>query len=343
MSAVLSPSQLRLSTHPGHLRNPRFDLALIVGPVLLALGLTLVALQGESWFWLVIGFNVWFVATPHAFSSYTRVPLNRSTLSRHWFLLLMLPFVILGFNAFVGWGWGAGGLMTVYFVAQTWHYTRQSYGIARAYRHVVAGVSTRVLWLAYGVLYGLPLAGIVHRSAQHHSTFYGYPLYLLSVPPWVGDVFGMLALSIALVWLLDLTVRCCQTRAFHRFDQFVASHAVMVGMAYWLFEDITLGWLLINLWHNFQYLLFVWAQNVRRHQGASTNSPQPWIAWLSQPQRVWQYALFCLVCGALIYSALTALGRQWSIAQLPLLMMLVLTLNFHHYAMDSQIWKRSFG
>jgi hypothetical protein len=61
-------------------------------------------------------------------------------------------------------------LNTVYFYWQSYHYTRQSYGIARAYRRAAGGAEGRDAWTDIVVL-AFPIWGVLHRAAQHARRF----------------------------------------------------------------------------------------------------------------------------------------------------------------------------
>ena len=55
------------------------------------------------------------------------------------------------------------------------------------------------------------------------------------------------------------------------------------GVAYIWTRDITFGWLMINIWHNFQYILFVWMFNNRRFKGGARSTGA--FPFLHQPER----------------------------------------------------------
>ena len=44
---------------------------------------------------------------------------------------------------------------------------------------------------------------------------------------------------------------------------FVLSHIAIFLVAYVVVEDVNTGWLAINVWHNFQYVLVVWMSNAK--------------------------------------------------------------------------------
>ena len=119
----------------------------------------------------------------------------------------------------------------------------------------------------------------------------------------------------------------------------VASHVVVAWVAYVAVTDITLGWLVLNSWHNLQYLLFVWAQNVRRDQPGARGAVRQSGADALRTHLA-RYAALCLLTGAAVFLVADWLGAQALWLGLPTVLMAHFTLNFHHYLVDAVIWRR---
>ncbi len=85
---------------------------------------------------------------------------------------------------------------------------------------------------------------------------------------------------------------------------YMLSHFVIFGTGYLLIEDITYGWLVINIWHNAQYVLFVWLFNTNKFkEGESTKARL--LSKLSQPQnRIWYFG-FCIALSTVIYASIS--------------------------------------
>ena len=153
------------------------------------------------------------------------------------------------------------GLFTLYFCAQSYHVARQSFGIARAYRR--SGMHPfRQDRLAEALIYLAAAWGLLARCAQAPETFLGYPIQLPAVPAQAANAMGVAAIACSACWLWRQARLALTGNIDWRHDGFVTSHAFTCFVAYIWITDITLGWLLINLWHNLQYLLFVWVQNL---------------------------------------------------------------------------------
>lgn len=321
-----------LAPHPG------FDHMFIAGTLALALGLGAVASVSPAMLWAVVWIDIWLFANPHLVATYTRIGAGVGQVRRHWFLVFCLPALVLAGVTAIALAYEVAGLFTLYFVAQTYHVTRQSFGIARAYGRAGA---TRIETdrLTQALIYLFPAWGLLARCAQGPAAFLDYPIQLPAVSVAVADAVGLIAIVCAAVWLLRQGRAARKSGLNWRHDGFVASHVCVSLVAYRWVDDITLGWLVLNIWHNVQYLLFVWVQNLRREQlavgGVRTSSD---VATLCQGAA--RYGSLCLLVGAALYLAADWLGAQWLWLGLPTVLLAHFTLNFHHYLVDGVIWKR---
>lgn len=320
------------------LRDARFDLSLIVGVLALALVLGGVACVSPALFGVVIALDIWLLAYPHVASTFTRIAFDREGVRAHRFLLFGLPLLVFAATSGAFVLGGAVVLNTIYFHWQSWHYTRQSYGIARAY-HRSAGVDPAGDRLSDLVVFAFPLWGLLHRAHQEPPRFYAAPLWTPPVPQALVVLAGVLALGALAVWTARhlRALRAGRPRSSGH-ALFVLSHVLITLVSYVAIADITAGWLFLNIWHNAQYLLFVWAMNARRFQ-RGVDPRRPFLSRLCQPEHAVRYALVCLGLSAVFYFMLgQATGRvSWEL--LPLALVCHQTVNFHHYIVDAVIWR----
>jgi hypothetical protein len=325
---------------PRWLRSAPFDLALVVGVLALALALGGAALTSPTAFTIVVYADVWLLAYPHIASMYTRVAFDGVSVRAHRFLLFAVPPIVLLATAGATWAGGVVVINTVYFYWQSWHYTRQSYGIARAYARAGGPPAARRDLVSDGVVYGFPLWGLLHRAEEQPAEFFGAPLWSPHVPHGVVVAVAVLALGSLAVWTWqrirpsaagDAPVRIGHTL-------FVLSHVVMTLVSYIAVRDITRGWLFINIWHNAQYMLFVWAFNARQFEGGVDPSRRL-LSRISQRENVVWYALTCLGLSTLFYATLGQLTSRTAVTVLPLVLVTHQTVNFHHYIVDAVIWR----
>lgn len=314
------------------LRGPGFDLALLVGVPAMALGLGGLVVARPSLFVPVLLFDVWVLAYPHVTSTFTRIAFDRASARRHWFLLAGLPWLVIAGTAAVTAVGGVGGLFTAYYVGQTYHYTRQSYGLARVYARRAGATPDR---LSDAVVYAFPVWGLLQRAHEGHRVFYDQALYLPRVPGAVATAAGVGACGLLALWAAR-EARGLAGRPGHAL--FVVSHVVVTAVSYLVIDDITSGWLVVNLWHNAQYLLFVWGVNAARFRGGP-DAQSPFLSRLCQPRNVWAYALFCVGFAVALYGVIDRVGERLPVGVFPLVLVLHLSVNFHHYLVDGIIWK----
>lgn len=322
----------------GWLRSPRYDLALIVGVFALALALGGLGTLGPTVFAWVLLFDVWLLAYPHAASTYTRIAFDRASVRRHWFLLFVLPPTIFAATAGAVTLGGVVALNTIYFTWQTWHYTRQSYGIARAYHRSSGAPAPRDL-ASDVVVFAFPLWGLLHRVHQRPAEFFGMPLWTPEVPQAAVVAAGALALAGLAAWTWQQLRALAGGRSRSPgLALFVLTHVLITLVSYVAVADITTGWLFINIWHNAQYLLFVWAMNARRfHRGV--DPARPFVSRLCQPEQVPRYALVCLGLSTAFFGALELATDRITWQLLPFALICYQTFNFHHYTVDAVIWR----
>lgn len=312
------------------LRSAPFDRMLIGGVLALALLIGGVGLLRPSLFLAVVTLDLWLLAYPHVASMYTRLVFDRESRREHWFLLLGLPPLVFAATAGAAWAGGAIAINTLYFVWQTWHYTRQSYGISRAYERSPSADLTTAC-----VVYGFPLWGLLHRASQQPTTFFGSPLYTVAVPRALVVLAGLFALGSLGLW----TYRRLRGTGGLGHTLFVLSHVVVTLVSYVGVRDVTQGWLFINVWHNAQYILFVWAFNARRF-ARGVDAAQPFLSGLAQPRNVVRYALVCLGLATAFYAALGGITAAMTWKVLPMVLVTHQAVNFHHYIVDAIIWRR---
>jgi hypothetical protein len=320
------------------LRGPAFDLTLILGVLVLALVLGGIASISFGLFIGVLYLDFWLLAYPHVASTYTRIAFDRASARRHWFLLLGLPPLVFAATASVSWFGGVLALNTIYFCWQSWHYTRQSHGIARAYRRAALPGVRGHDRLSECVVFGFPVWGLLHRAHQRPEEFYASPILQVDVPAPLVVAAGVFAIGALSLWTLRQLRPGRRATSGTGHALFVLSHVAITTISYLAFSDITAGWLFINIWHNAQYLLFVWAQNARRFRGGREPA-RPFLSWLCQPAQRLHYAMVCLGLGGAFYFVLGEAAERMAWQTLPLVLICHQTVNFHHYIVDSVIWR----
>lgn len=279
----------------------RADQALIYGVTGLAVAMGITAAIEPALFLPLLTVHAWCFGYSHVVSTYTRLQQRR-------FLAYGLPWIVLASVFALSTHVGAGGLNTIYFVFQWFHTTRQSWGLAQHYQRG-GRIEEATLW-------ALPVTGMLYRCHQQPVTFLWNDLYLPQVP--------MEAVVISALAAVALIGR-------KRPTPYVITHHFVFALAYLAIDDLQAGWLLVNVWHNVQYLLFVWMRN--QEQGV--------LPWLSQRPAV--YFVACVAVSIPIFSALYAFTDHldtYRSTMVSLTLIVAFAINFHHYLVDALIWRR---
>src|SRR6185503_15933983 len=236
--------------NPNHwLKNAPFDLTLILLVCVFALGSGALVVFFPQTFFVVLMIDIWFLSSPHVIATFSRIAFDKESFKQNQFLVIWLPLIVIACTITAGFAFGPWIIATTYFYWQWFHYTRQSYGIARIYQLKADPTSREV---DKGIIYGLPLLGILYRSYQNPGTFLGADLKVLPVP---FEVLIILAILVAW-WACRFGIR--QYRSIREgtfsapFCMFMASHIIIFMTGYIAIDDVSYGWLVLNVWHNVQ-------------------------------------------------------------------------------------------
>jgi len=323
----------RTGAPAGWLRGREFDLVFILGIATLACAVGALAAGDQQLFVIFLLGDLWLLGYHHVVATFTRLCFDRASCREHRFILFVLPALVAGGVAALVFGIGAWTLPTIYFYWQWFHYTRQSWGVSQVYRRKAGGILEEDPLATKLVIYLVPLFGVLYRSAQDPGTFLGLELRMLPVPYVLADLAGVLALA-AVAWWAALRFQAWrrgQLPLAHTL--YIASHVAIFAAGYVLIADISVGWLVVNIWHNAQYVLFVWLFNNNRFR-AGIEPKARFLSMLSQTRNVWLYFAVCVGISTAVY-----LGLQTVFAAVPVLMATYQVINFHHYIADSVIWK----
>jgi len=320
------------------LRSPQFDLSFVLGLPALAFLTGLVVVYQPQLFIPILILDLWFLGYHHVISTYTRLCFDRKSFGEHWpLLVILLPAVTIGTLA-VAYGFGLWTIVSVYFYWQWFHYTRQSWGISRAFRSKEKGAFYEDGWLDQAIFYALPVLGILHRSNQDPGLFIGMELRVVPVASSVVSAASAMAIVLLGYWVVRRYQAWREGRLAALHTVYMLTHFAVFAVAYLLIADITYGWLVINIWHNAQYVLFVWLFNTRRFK-SGIDPEARFLSYISQPGRLWLYLTTCILITGVVYWAILGTLETLLFAGLSATIVLYQIVNFHHYIVDSRIWK----
>lgn len=335
--------QLTANFPIGWLRNPSFDLTFILAVPLIAIAAGMaVWIQPELFYPLLVA-DLWLLGYHHVVATFTRTAFDLESFREHRALNLYVPVAIALAVTLIALSFGTWFLATIYLHWQWYHYTRQSEGIAKAYIGKNPDRATGdPRWMRV-VFYAVPIAGILHVSARAPQQFLFMPVQTLPVPMevvWLADAIAVIAVS---AWLLYQIKAAIQGRLAVSYFLYMLSHFAIYLTAYILVERINHGWLTINIWHNAQYILFVWLFNNKRFNGR-LDDKHKLLSTLSQSNRFPLYIITCLVISTGVYVMVQHYGVDFISSSLGVSVAVATvityqTINFHHYIVDSRIWK----
>ena len=330
----------------GYLSSSLYDNTLIFGVLFLALASGFIVLTNPEMFLPVLFADLWFLGYHHVLSTFTKLAGTKQDRIDNKFLIFVLPFIVLASVSLIHYSIGSWAIVTIYFFWQWYHYTRQAYGISTFYRRK-SGITHSItpVHLDHAALWSMPIWGIVYRCSQGWELFIFQPFWTPNIPSWVNTLVGIVACGVLALWFVTKLIDWSKGNLAYAPFFFVISHHFTFFVGYILIQDITIGWLVANVWHNAQYILFVWLFNQMRFQSSDTKKQSPILHWLCQrnPFRTLAYFAFFLILTTLVYNGLSSGIKMISGAdtvKITALMIVVFqTINFHHYIVDSLIWK----
>ena len=327
------------------LHAPAFDLLFIVGIAALACVMSGLTVLRPDLFLTMLTVHTLLFGYEHLVATYTRLFARREDRSRFRRVTLYVPPLVLLLLFAIGQAYGLVGLYAVYFVGQ-WHHTvRQSWGLSQQYRQRAGGMPWDAVRLSEVTLWSVPVWGLLHRCAQRPTEFLYQPFWLPSVPSLFAHIAGVAS---GILWLYWVYTR---VQAFRRgqlavgHTLYMLSHLLVYLAGYLWIDELCSGWLLVNVWHNVQYIVFVWLYN-RRRFAAGIDAEARTLSWLSQPGalRILLYAAASVALALPIYYGLPQLGMRLDAllkqVAVPTGITIGLSLTFHHYIVDAVVWKR---
>jgi len=328
----------------GWLYSRPFDLFLIFGTVLMGLA------AGATWFmphWIfniVLLANLWLLGYQHVIATFTRLCFDKASFKRSWWLIFLLAPAVLGGVMLLAKFAGLWIIATIYLYAQWFHYSRQSWGISRAYERTAPhGYVADRSWQTQAAFYSFPVLGILFRSWQHPATFLTMPVKFLPVSLGVVSALGAVCAGLFIVWLVRVYSDWKKGVLPVAYTCFMFSHFFTFTVAYLVMPTIDSGWAILNVWHNMQYVMFVWMFNNRKFKdGVKTEAR--FLSYLSQKRNVVWYFGLSLLLTFIVYAGikLTLVSTMATASVLTASVIVYMTINFHHYIVDAIIWRMSW-
>lgn len=328
----------------GWLDSIQFDSLFIVGIFALAIiSGAIVAIYPDLMIPVMLA-DVWLLGYHHVISTFTKLAGTAEDRKQNWNLIYPLPIIVLIGVGVIASTAGIWAIVTIYLFWQWFHYTRQSWGIAAFYKRKAGMPPAKNPRLEQAVFWAIPIWGILNRCAQGWDEFLFLPVWVPPIPMVVANIAGVLAVIAFGYWMYQRIQNYREGTLSIGLTGFELSHFAIFFIGYVLMSEINHGWLVANIWHNAQYILFVWLYNTNRFKHVD-NNVRGVVAWISKktPARTFLYFTFCLLITTLFYKNMQTLLEHVSKGEIMVLMtfnvIIFQTVNFHHYIVDSIIWK----
>jgi hypothetical protein len=280
--------------------------------------------------------DLWLLGYHHVIGTFARVSFETDGFKRYRALFTWVPAAVIVAVAALALGVGAWTLPTIYLYWQWWHYTRQSYGVAQLYR-LKTGDPERSLREMMAVIYLLPITGILFRSLQAPGEFLNVELKTIPVIPEVVTVFALASIVALGVYAFRQLGALREGTFSLPYNAFLATHLIVFGIAYFTLS-INHGWLVVNVWHNSQYLLMVWLFNNKQFKDQVV--PERALASkLSSRKHVALFFGATLAVSTVAYFVLGVTAGILTTSAMPIALIAYQSINYHHYIVDSFIWK----
>jgi hypothetical protein len=322
------------------IKSEAFDLGLLILPLATGLAAAAAVLSTPKLFTVLLVADLWLLGYHHVVATYTRLAFTADTLRRNRFLAFDLLLLMTAATLALAFTAGAWVVASAFLYLQWFHYMRQGYGLSRMYFRAtpdgqVAGSRDLATDL---VVYLVPIYAIAARSATIGPMFLDLPVKALVLPGEVVTVLGLAATAAGAMWAVRSAVAFTRGTLDPLYAGFVLSHVAIFLVAYVAIEDANTGWLAINVWHNFQYVLVVWMMNTKKYAGGVDPAAR-FLSRISQPGRIVSYFLSCLAISTLIYLVLGRMVEAMG-GGIAITVGIYMGINFHHYVVDALIWKR---
>lgn len=329
--------------YPGLLRGVEFDVLFIAVLPLIGIASGFLVTYDNSLFMPILVADLWLLGYHHVIATYTRLMFDKKSFVENRALIIYLfpavALVVAGLAIFVG----VWTVATIYVYWQWWHYTRQSEGISKAYAGKAQHKNLGNPYIRRAAFYAVPVSGILTLSNRPSNEFLFLPFRQLPVADAVVSAAYIVTAAVLAMWIFEQIKAYRAGKLAAPYVAYVLSHIAVYYVAYIHLTEFNYGWLAINIWHNGQYVMFVWLFNNRRFNG-KPNDEQKLLSTISQDGRIALYFATCFVLSTATYFLLetyvaTALSSFFALGASVAAVIVYQTINFHHYIVDSLIWK----
>jgi len=279
---MIAPRATAAVSEPrGWIGSPRYDIGLLILPLLAGPALALLALAAPLYPRILLAGVFFILGVPHYLSSYAFYfdDANRTYYRTRLVAFYLGPVVVVGlltlslYLHFYNLVAAAVDLWNVF------HVSRQSHGILSLYRQLGGGDHRIERGPANLALLGLN--GGMYAMVMHHQPNIAY--FLSFLPVWAAPLLAPAVLGVGLVALGVLLVRMTRRRVAPLLPEWVfLAASVLLFTPYLVAPDLTLAGSAMLAGHYTQYLALVWLMNRRKYPAPAGSPGQRGLAWISR-------------------------------------------------------------
>lgn len=320
------------------MRNATFDRLFVFGIPLIGIMMAAFALFIPHSANAILTFDILFLSNHHVIATYMRLAYD-SDRSQHKFLIIYLPVLItlavigLVFLGYISW------MFTIFIHWQWFHYGKQSAGINKTFSFKLKSTEQGNWQFNRFIFYMTPVVTFLMMGSRGTTLFLGRRVFLLPVSSQIANVMGMITLLLLILWMAYQVKGWLQGKLATIHFAYLLSHHLIYLVGYVLIENLTIGWIALSVWHNLQYISYVWHFNTTHVQ----RNPRPYnrfMELIAQPKYVFLYAICGVVFTYFFYRGINMMARAGQpMIGLPLFFIANQIIIYHHYAVDAYIWK----
>lgn len=247
--------------------------------------------------------NIWGLSMPHTFSTFTRGDLRRPKVSA----IALVLFFLLAISIYAAsFKFGLVLVYSFYFYWQQFHYTKQNMGIG-VWDQGTRSKKERIIDEAFFFL--ITIISILGIFSGESIQFFAYQL----INPIKLSLNSNLAIALnTILFLIYIFLRPKNIKmAF--------THTLIFSFSYLMINNFAIGWLLLNILHNSQYLIFMY-----------------------QKEKNFLFIIYAVILSLIFYGLVTISAKSGNFFFIPITIsiVLMLALNFTHYLFEAFIWKK---
>jgi hypothetical protein len=292
--------------------------SLILSWVLILLSFGLLK-NDSSIFSIIFLIDIWLLSHPHALITFFK---TKTYLKFNKKMLITIFLITISCLSIVAYEKGSVGLYFIYFFWQWFHYFRQNYGISFSQLPKISPARSK---FEYGMSHLMPLLAMLTLFSKGPLDFLGHYIHFFEMDSLNTTLHFLFILS-GVVWLSVNIPFLLKNKNVKEYFISTGSSFLLYYFAYIYVDQFIYGWLGLTIYHNIQYLFFIFKD-------------RDFIVEIFNKSRGVVF-YFTITVVSMAFYGVVFLGTDLiSLRFIPFALVTVFSLNIVHYIVDSFIWK----